>query len=253
METKILERLGLTPGEIKAYLALLKLGPSSTGAIAKKSNVSRSKLYSILDKLEKKGMASHVEKRGVIYFQAVEPSKIKDYITEKEKELKTLREEFDRFLPQLQAFHEEKAKIQNVTVYQGFKGLVVANEHIYLKLKKGDDYQVLGVPVYPKWERKGYWQRDHERRDKEGIRCRMLFNPGVPKDVLRNRNSYKLCEARYMPIKIDAPAYFMIYADTSVIVIASEEPLAIEIVSKEIADSFRRYFEEFWRMSKPSR
>jgi len=31
MDTKILEEIGLTPGEIKTYLALLKLGSSSTG------------------------------------------------------------------------------------------------------------------------------------------------------------------------------------------------------------------------------
>ncbi|GAG26288.1 unnamed protein product, partial [marine sediment metagenome] len=47
MDTKILEEIGLTQGEIKTYLALLKLGSSSTGPIAKESQVSRSKLYSI--------------------------------------------------------------------------------------------------------------------------------------------------------------------------------------------------------------
>jgi predicted transcriptional regulator len=251
MEVTILEKLGLTPGEIKAYLALLKLGPSSTGAIAKKSGVSRSKLYAILDKLEKKGLASHVERRGVINFQAVEPSKIKDYIYEKENELKRLEKEFDNFLPELQSYYEEKSKIQNVTVYQGFKGLMVANGHIYLKLKKGEEYQVLGVPLYPEWEKEGHWIKDHEKREKHGIKCRMLFNKDVGSEILKSRNDYPLCQARYMPIGVKSPAYFKIYKDTIVIATASVEPLAIEIVSKEIADSFREYFEEMWKLSNP--
>ena len=60
MDTKILEDIGLTKGEIKAYLALLKLGQSSTGPIAKEANVSRSKLYVILDKLSKKEKKNRV-------------------------------------------------------------------------------------------------------------------------------------------------------------------------------------------------
>ena len=53
MDTKILTDIGLTQGEIKVYLALLKLGKSSTGPIANEAQISRSKLYSILDKLAK--------------------------------------------------------------------------------------------------------------------------------------------------------------------------------------------------------
>ena len=74
MDTKILEEIGLTHGEIKTYLALLTLGSSSTGPIAKESGVSRSKLYIILDKLEKKGLVSHIEKDGIIYFQSADPA-----------------------------------------------------------------------------------------------------------------------------------------------------------------------------------
>ena len=47
METKLLEEIGFSKGEIKTYLALLKIGSSSTGSITKESDVSRSKLYII--------------------------------------------------------------------------------------------------------------------------------------------------------------------------------------------------------------
>ena len=119
MKTDILEQLGLTRGEIKTYLALLKIGSSSTGPLAKESGVSRSKLYMILDKLEKKGFVSHIEQNGVMYYQAVDPVKIKDYIWQKEEELKSLENDFDKFLPQLKAYKESKQQ-QQVTVYQGF-------------------------------------------------------------------------------------------------------------------------------------
>ncbi len=247
MDTKILEKIGLTKSEMKAYLALLKVGSTSTGLLAKESQVSRSKLYSVLDRLEKKGLVSHVERNGVIYFQAVEPSKIKDYLNRKEQEIKELKNSFDIFLPQLEAMQKEVGKVQKATIYQGLKGLTTAHEHIYLKLKKGDEYYFLGIPKNQPQSHHLYWQRDHLRRIKEGIKCKLLFNKDTPKEILRNRNSYKGCDARYIPTNIKTPSYFLIYKDTVMIAIPSLDPLAIEIISQEIADSFKTYFEVFWK------
>jgi len=249
MDTKILEEIGLTPGEIKTYLALLKLGSASTGPIAKQSQVSRSKLYSILDKLEKKGLVSHVEQNNVTHFQAVEPSKIKDYLLKKEEGLKKLKIEFEQFLPQLEVAYESKEKVQNVKVYQGMNGLSTAHEHTYIKLKKGEEYYYMGIPKDQPRSHHLYWQRDHLRRIRARIKCKLLFNTETPKDVLVNRISYKGCKARYMPISIKSPTSFLIYKDTTMIYISSENPITIEILSQEIADAFKVYFEEFWKRS----
>jgi len=249
MQTKFLEELGLTQGEIKAYLALLKLGSSSTGPIAKESCVSRSKLYEILDKLEKKGMVSHIEKNGVIYFQSVEPRKIKDYIKEKEENLKKLRKDFEKFLPNLEKLTKGK-KTQNVRVYQGTKGLITCYEHYLLKLKKGESMYAIGTSKFQPELHHLYWQKDHLRRDKKGIKIFMLFNKDTPRETLRDRNSYKLCYARYMPTDVQTPTYFIIFADTTMIVIPGKNTITIEIINKNIADSFKAYFQAFWKKAK---
>ncbi len=251
VEERVLEKIGLTKGEIKTYIALLKSGSSSTGPIAKLSQVSRSKLYSILDKLEKKGLVSHVEINGVTYFQPVEPNKIKDYLKEKEIELKELEEELDKYLPNLTFFYEKSATAQNVTIYQGLKGLRVAHEHTYLKLKNGEEYYYLGIPSNQPEEHHFYWQKDHTRRVQAGIKCKLLFNRDTSKEILKDRNSYALCDARFMPTNIKTPTYILVYKDTTMMAISSKDPIAIEIKSKEIADSFKAYFNEFWRKSKP--
>jgi len=251
METKLLKEIGLTEGEIKTYLALLKIGKNSTGFIAKESQVSRSKLYSILDKLEKKGLVSHVEENGVMYFIASEPAKIKDWIKTKEEQIKKLENEFEKFLPQLDSYNQESQKVQKVSFYQGLKGLTTAHEHLYQKLKKGDEYYYLGIPANQPETHHLYWQRDHERRVKEGINCKLLFNKDTSKEIVKNRNKYKGCDARYMTTNIKTPSYFLIYADTVMVAIASKNPIAIEITSEEIANSFKEYFKEFWKLSKP--
>ncbi|MCI0503804.1 hypothetical protein L0Y65_03770 [Candidatus Micrarchaeota archaeon] len=250
MDIRILEKIGLTPGEVKAYLALLALGPSSTGPLANKSQVSRSKLYWIMDKLEQKGLASHAVRNGVMYYQAVEPTKIDDYIQEKEDELKTLREEFVLLLPELEAYHKRAKEIQGMTIYQGLKGLKVAHEHVYLKVKKGDEYVYMGIPAFQPETHHLYWQKDHMRRASLGIKTRLLFNRDTDRKIMENRNGFPFCDARYMPTDIKTPAYFLIYKDTVMMAIPSTNPIAIEIVSQEIADAFMAYFDEYWKRAK---
>jgi sugar-specific transcriptional regulator TrmB len=226
------------------------LGSSSTGAIAKKSHVSRSKLYIILDKLEKKGLVSHVEKNGVNHFQATEPCMIRDNLKEKEMKLAKLRDDFEGLLPELELIQKQAGKIQKVRVYQGLKGLTTAHEHTYLKLKKSETYYYLGIPKEQPLSHHLYWQRDHKRRSKAGIKCQLLFNKDTKKATLKNRNSYSGCDARFMPTNIKTPAYFLIYKDTVMMAIPVVNPLAVEIESKEIAKSFMAYFQEFWKNSK---
>ena len=53
-------QLGLTNGEVRIYLSLLKLGSSKVGSIVKDSRVSYSKVYDVLERLITKGLVSYV-------------------------------------------------------------------------------------------------------------------------------------------------------------------------------------------------
>jgi len=138
-----------------------------------------------------------------------------------------------------------------VTVFKGFRGLQTAHEHTYEKLKQGEGYFYLGIaPAQPEFVH-AYWKRDHLRRIKAGINCQLLFHPDTPRSILANRNSYKKCDARYMPIAFDTPVWFMGYKDVTVIGFASGGPITIEIVNKEIAESFYSFFKQYWEKSRP--
>jgi len=250
METKILQEIGLTPGEIKTYLALLKIGLTSTGPLEKEAKVSRSKLYSILDKLEKKGLAAHVIKNNITYFQAAEPYKIKEYINEKQENLLTIKKEFEDFLPNLEEYKFSKPKSM-VSIYQGIKGIMTAHDRCYLKLKEGEEFLYLGIPKEQPEKHHRYWKKDHQKRVNLKIKTRLLFNKDALREDLINRNSFLGCDARYMPTEIKTPSYFLIYKDTVVIFVGLKEEICVEIINQKIADSFKAYFEEFWKLSKP--
>ncbi len=249
MNTTILKDAGLTEGEIKVYLALLELGTSTTGPVIEKSKIARSIIYQILDKLMEKGLVSVITKEKTKYFQAAEPTKLLEYTEERKKQVEENKKQIEKLLPEL-LLKQKSAPKSATTMYFGYKGIRTAHEHIYEKLKKGEEYLYLGVPAYQPEEQHLYWQRDHIRRLKIGITLRVLFNKNADPAILKNRNSFKGLDARYMPKGITTPACFLIYKDTTVIILQSPEAIAVEIINEHIADSFKAYFEEFWKRSE---
>jgi HTH-type transcriptional regulator, sugar sensing transcriptional regulator len=77
-------RLGLTSGEARVFLSLLKLGSAKVGQIIKDSQVSYSKVYDVLNRLSSKGLVSHIIRGNVKYFNAVEPYRLEEYIKRRE-------------------------------------------------------------------------------------------------------------------------------------------------------------------------
>ena len=251
MEYAALRAIGLTESEIKVYLALLSLGSTTSGPLTDKSRVARSKIYEVLERLMGKGLVSYIIKQKTKYYQAEDPARIQQYLDQREQEFKQQRGEINNLLPQLQLQKQLAKKPAEAQIYKGFKGIQTVHEHMYQQLKRGEDFFYLGIPSQQKKEHHLYWQRDHKRREKAGISSRALFSQKTDRKILQNRNSYRFSEARYLPFPIETPAWIMGYGDVTVIGLQSDEGMAIEIHNPQIAESFRQYFETFWKLSRP--
>jgi len=250
MDITPLKEAGLTDGETKVYLALLELGTSTVGPILKKSTITRSIIYRILEKLIKKGLVSYITKEKTKYYQAAQPNKLLDYIDSREKQLQQNKNKIEKMIPQL-ILKQKSAKKSEANMYEGFKGLITAYDKRYEKLKKGDEVVIYGLPPTQPDYHHAYWKKANKKLDKLGIRSRLLYHPDVTDVNLKNRNSYKLCEARRMPLNIESPSWVMVYKDVTLIAIPQGDmPFAFEITSQQVADSFRNYFEWFWKKTK---
>ena len=250
MDISTLKEAGLTDGEIKVYLALLQLGISSIGPILEKSRVTKSIIYRILDRLIEKGLASYIIKEKTKHFQAAQPEKLLDYIEQRKKELEENKKKVQELLPEL-LLKQKLSKKSEATIYEGFKGIITVHDKRFQKLKKGDEYFFFGLPAKQPDYYHAYWQKDHQKREKLGIKCRLLYNEKVDDLTLKNRNFFKLCDARRMSIDLDTPAWILGYKDTIVIGLPlADKPLAFEIINQEVVDSFKNYFEWFWKKSK---
>ena len=80
MNTQILEDIGLTPAEIKIYLALLELGATTAGPILQKTGLQNSVVHMTLNKLVDKGLISFVKEGKINHYQAANPKHIIEFI-----------------------------------------------------------------------------------------------------------------------------------------------------------------------------
>ncbi|MFH1211896.1 MAG: helix-turn-helix domain-containing protein [Candidatus Woesearchaeota archaeon] len=233
MDTRILQDIGLTKGEINIYLALLELGPSTAGGILKKAEIHNSVLHFNLNSLMKKGLVAYVRKGKVRVYQPVDPHALVDYID-------TKKEEINRLLPELlekQNFSKEKEEVE---IFEGIKGVTAM---LYLLIEdaeaKDDFFFFTPSEEHSKKINEFYKRYDIKRKAKK------LISKGIaPKSVkhLFKERTYNKMKFVDFPI----PQNKGICNNKVAIVIWGDEPRGILITSKIVAEKERMFFRELW-------
>src|SRR5437879_1065600 len=80
---KNLQELGFSANDADLYLALIKVGESSVGAIIKQTGMHREMVYGGLKRLELQGFIQSLEKKKIRHYQALDPSVLVKRMQEK--------------------------------------------------------------------------------------------------------------------------------------------------------------------------
>jgi len=146
VDEEIFEKLGLTKGEIKVYLALTTLGETTTGPIVNESKVSKSKVYDIREKLIEKGLVGYITKSGTKHFLTNDPHMLLEYINKKEEALKITKQEVIDILPQLIQKQGTANRKRIAEMYEGYTGIMAVRDELMNTFKENDKLLVLGAP-----------------------------------------------------------------------------------------------------------
>lgn len=250
MDTNILEEIGFTKTETKIYLALLKLGQTTTTQIIKESQINPSKVYEFLDKLVQKGLVSYVIKSNKKYFTASSPDSLKELIKEQKEELKEKESKVNELIPELKKVMKEGEEIINAEIYEGLRGIKTVYERMLTILKKGDTQYIIGIPKVANDQLEAYVLDWHKRRLKIGIKCKFLFDSDA-KHYGKVREKMPLTEVKYLPRGIISPVWIEIYGDYVAIGhIKKYNAVLFLIKDKEIAKGYLDYFNLIWKVSK---
>lgn len=245
---KYLQELGFTEGEEKVYLALLKLGSTSSGPVAKEAGVSRSKLYEILEKLTRKGLVSHFKKNNVSYFNAAHPKRIVDFIEQKKEQLEQQRTSFQKVLPYFESLIGQKEVEKEAQVFEGMEGIKSVRETFLKNMKADDIIYYFGNPASGHKNMLGYWDDFNQRRVKKRIWSWTIYNQDA-QSYGERRKKLPYTNVKYLPQAGPTHAWIEIYGDSVAIAIKHETPMSIVINNKYVAESFRTYFMILWAVS----
>jgi len=247
MQDTILSEIGLTESEIKVYKALLELGDSTRGIIVNKAQITGSKIYEILERLQERGLVSVYIENNIKHFKATNPKQLILYLEQKQNKLQGLLQQTRYLLPQLLSLYDTSDKEQEVELYTGLKGLEILFREQIDTLKAGEIcYVIGGTKGTNEDEIQSFFEKIHIMRQEKGIKTRMLFNK-TQKITTKKRYSYKkfpLTKTKY--IEHSSPVAINIYADKTIIIIFGRKVNAIHIRSKEVAKSFIEYFNLLW-------
>lgn len=249
MNTKPLERIGLTKSEIKVYLALLKLGQVTAGPIVDEAKVTRSKIYDILERLKNKGLVSHIIKESTKYFSATHPTNIIDYLEQKEEEIKTEKKSIKEIIPEL-ILQQTLAKNKKIAeIFLGMKGLENAFNTAVNESDPKEKWYAFGAGKGEETQERlrRFFSKFHKKRAEKRIKSMIIFNESS-RGLFKSQETSKMVETKY--VNHSTPAAINIYRDYTIIAILLQEPITILIRNKETADSFKEYFKVMWKQAK---
>ncbi len=250
MEISKLHEIGLTQGEIKIYEALLELGETTRNNLVKKSGVSPSKIYDVVDRLIEKGIVSSVRKQGILHFSPANPERIRDFVEGKEKKIALEKEAVNSIMPLLLQRYNSKKDITDIEVFYGWEGMKTVYRDMVHTLSKSDTNFVLGASRGEDTRMADiFFSRHAKDVRKKGFKIKIIFN-----EDLRN---YKERIASY--IKSPNEARFLhqntfteinMYKDIVLLVMLLKRPIIIRIKNKGAADSFKKFFDSMWILAK---
>ena len=238
--------MGLTDGESQVYLALIELGKCTTGKITKKANISSSKVYEVLQRLQTKGFVGYVIENGTRYYDATSPKRLLEFLEEKKQGISDSQKKIEDIIPMIEGKRNQAEEHNQTVVYTGKKGPLIVLNEILDNYRNGiRELEGFGTDEenYAKHfpaQLNEYLREGKKLKAKE----RLLYAEGF-----RSPNTY--ASIRYLPKELTQPKRTIVSGDKVFIVDFNEPMTTIIIHKKEIAQAYKKQFELLWKIAKP--
>lgn len=261
MSDLILEKLtdlGFSTQEANVYLALVTQSPSGAARIAKQLALSRSTVYTIIDRLMAKGLLVTSYQNNVKQFAAAPTSALDALLRREALDAKKRLESFSTLSPLLAAITNQSGETPKITHIEGKDSL----RKIYLDMlraapkgallrvirddfKWNDDWEFVRTE---EWEK-----RTGTLRKEKNIDAHVLLNesPQEKKHVTHYKNRAG-STFRFLP-KAHQVKHFVMYIlgeTVSIVSMDSRDFVGIRITNKWIAENFTQLFDALWLKGK---
>ena len=231
----VLQEFGLTENEANVYLTLLRLGSATASEIAQKTNIHRINIYDILERLQERGLVSYVMVGKRKNYEATEPKRILEIEEDKIKNIKEI-------LPELNSHRILAKSPQEATIYKDKKGIknvlveITKTKHPVYLFASGWGFH----EMFPEYENIWY---SHLKLNK--VKIKALISSKFKKTKIQEPLNY-----RFLPSQFVFPSTTVVFGNKVFLIIWSAQPIGILIRGKEIAESYKQFFNILWKTAK---
>ncbi|MBI3963911.1 MAG: hypothetical protein HY341_02830, partial [Candidatus Kerfeldbacteria bacterium] len=195
-----------------------------------------------------RGLVSYYHQRSRQYFTAEDPIRVSQLIEERAGALERARQSYDRLLPNLRAQYERAGGKPTASFYEGDRGVhdILDDLIATVRMRRPREYVAYSSAsirphlyrAYPGFSTKRIASRIHVRV--------VSFGPGG--------RLVGLDERRWLPKRVPAPTYTLIYADRVAHISVDERGMCrgTVVTDAAIAQSQRLLFDMLWT-TLPSR
>lgn len=251
MYDQSLQNIGLTPNEIKIYECLIEHGELSVSDISIKAQIHRRNAYDAINRLLDKGLCFQIVSKNENLYNAVDPEKIVEILGEQQKGILET-------LPILKRKYKNHLSPEAVMVYRGYEG----QKNIWRDiLRVGKDICNIGAKAQWFDERLKSSREDFfKKANRKKIKHSLLFDYEVKiklPDFAKNYPS-KFYQYRYLPKEYSTNSIANIFGDYLITYTGitlgkmQDETTFFVIHSKDLAESYRKWFWFMWNLSKKS-
>ena len=246
MDIAELIKLGFNKNEAIVYDSLAKFGKADAGRIIADTKFHKNIVYDNLEKLIEKGIVTFVIEDKVKVFQIANSQMLIELFNEQAKEV----EEKKKIALKLSKDIDKKIKEipfkQEATIYRGVKGI---KSFYYSGVENNQDTLAFGAPQ-ESIDIMGevFWRNLQVRRLEKKIHAKLIFNPSIRAygETIKN----KITEVRYFERDFEPMSETHIQGDEVGIIVWTKEPILFLIKDKLVAESYRKFFEKMWKLSK---
>ncbi len=249
---ELLRQIGLEETEVKVYLALLELGPSTVSEITKKAGITRTLGYVILNKLAVFGLVDEVSGKGAKkIFSAQHPRSLVQYAKNRKNQMERNLTEIEKQLPDLVSLYKfaEKPIIRYAEGLSGMKNIY--NETLEAKT---EILSILDIEGWDMVELRSWGKEYNKERSRRKIKERILMlDTKQGREWMKYyKGSFKYTDYRWikpeqLPGILDFGGEINIYEDKVMIALLKKpNQMGILIGSSALANILKAMFELAW-------
>lgn len=240
-----MQQCGFTKNEALVYTTLTRTGPSSAGHIIKGASIASSRVYASLTTLRKRGLISSFKKNNKTFFVAENPDRVLEQFDE-------TRQRLQPFLEQLKCQEKKTEKLFENRIFEGHAGFKSAFHLLLDECNPHDEILTLGFSSRRSSleSLRAFLKNIDRKRIAKQVSMRMILSQDMKATLGKDREREQYVAVRYMPIGYMSPCAINVFNDFVYLELWEDEPVVFMIRNKDVANSFRSYFDFLWTLGK---